>query len=379
MTLDELTEQLPLLTGGSLLIGIVLFLLATLLFRQSRGGTFWFRRRRAGKRGFRALVASFGFLSLSAALCAATIVFNMLEDDTSNDSDDDSPVVVVTGQTPGTSTLDEPSPTAAEMATETPRVTASATETQIVETNTPTVEPSITRLPMTVTATETSEPGSDAIIATEGGDDERSPTEMPASTVQAAGSVTAAPTNTPSLAPSDTEAPTASQTVTPTPTSTLTLTLTVTAQPSATNTPVTPTLAPSRTPFPTLETVLNPPSTYTVPQDNATVRIAAIASQIDADWEAVESQSAFPAGVRRLYFFISYNNMSLGAEWRWALFKDDVFLDGRSLAWGLETSGEAFFFYGRAAGFPPGEYEMRIYIGDRPEPVDQSQFIITGD
>ncbi len=339
MTFNELTDLLPTLTAGVLAIGLILFLLALRLFRRGRRASMWQSRRQAGRRGFRLMLTAIGFLGLSAMLCVTTLVFNSLDEDEGDKT--------------------------------TPVAAAATTEGAIVPTETPT---STATLPDTATPTATPE-GTVTDEATE------APTELATETsaVSSGGEdqMTPSPENTATLAPSRTASATASpsatttNTATSSPTMTDTATMTITASPTDA-----PTGTPTITPFPTLPINITPPAAQATPAENISMRVAAIAESLTADFQPLSPRETFGVGVPRLYFFIHFRNMNSGILWRPALFKDGAYFDGGSYLWGLQAEGESYFFFGRAAGFEAGSYEIRIYIGDEAEPLATETFTI---
>ncbi|MBZ0317973.1 MAG: hypothetical protein K8L91_16250 [Anaerolineae bacterium] len=323
MTLNELTDLLPTLTAGVLAIGLILFLLALRLFRRGRRASMWQSRRQAGRRGFRLMLTAVGFLGLSAMLCVTTIVFNSLDEDEGDNT--------------------------------TPVADAATTESATVPTETPTATPEGT------VTDEATEAATEASAVSSGGEDQMTPS--PENTVTLAPSRTASATASPSA--------TTTSTATSSPTMTDTATMTITASPTDS-----PTGTPTITPFPTLPINITPPVAQATHAENISMRIAAIAESLTADFQPLSPRETFEVGVRRLYFFIHFRNMNSGILWRPALFKDGAYLDGGTYLWGLQAEGESYFFFGRGSGFEAGSYEIRIYIGDEAESLATETFTI---
>lgn len=336
MTLNELTEFLPILTAGALAIGLILFFLALRLFRRSRKGSIWQNRRQAGQRGFRVMMLSIGCLGISAMLCVTTLVFNSLEED-ENDDDPNTPEAFVTEAT--TESVSPEIPAFTETATAT-------STTEVIITELPT-EPAIA---LEATATETLDP-----ISSPNGANDSSATAS--STTEPSSTATLQPTDTPTQ--TATVAPSASATITPSPSPTDAPTATATI-----------------TPFPTLSVNITPPAPRATPDDDLSLRIAAISDGLTADFQPTRPAESFGVGVRRIYFFIRFRDMESGVLWRRALFKDGEFLDGGSYLWGTQAEGESYFFFGRGDGFESGEYEIRIYIGDAADPLTTENFTV---
>lgn len=174
------------------------------------------------------------------------------------------------------------------------------------------------------------------------------------------------PTATPTEPP--TRVPTSAAVSTPTATSlppTLTPTATATLTPTITPTPPPPTE--TFTPSPTYEVVLNlaPPVSHISARSGAAVLINAVDDAISANRTPIQPRDVFAAGVRRLYFFISYRQMNDGVVWSRVLYRDDVPVQGQAYLWSLGEQGDSYFFFGNDSGYAPGRYEVRLYIGDR--------------
>jgi hypothetical protein len=134
--------------------------------------------------------------------------------------------------------------------------------------------------------------------------------------------------------------PTATTSITPTATTTLTIT---------------------PTPTPTFDTVLylTPPPSERRPRPDAAIGITAASAQMSAD----QTGEVFPVGIPRIYFFIGYQNMDNGLTWTRILYREGVPVQGNAYTWTLDEAGTSFFFFGRADGYPPGNYEVRLFLG----------------
>lgn len=328
MTLDELANNLTILTAGTFAIGFILFLLALRLFRRSRGGNYWIHRRKAGRRGFRVLILAVGFLSMSAALCVASFVFDTLDkDQNARRTPDSSP------QALHTETLSQsitPSPTLS-----------------------PTASLSPTDLPASTPSPE-----------------EGSPSPEPSPEASSSSFDLGAPLTATSTPEGHIPSPTLTLTATLTPS----LTSTTTATPSLSPTPVTPTATLTPSPFPTRASVLIPLTPRASASNDASLEIAAISTEIDDEWQVLNPSIVFMENTTRLYFFLKFSQMSSGVLWQWHLLKDGDYVDGQSSLWGNQTQGHSFFFYSLEGGFSAGEYEIQLYLGDQQ--VDSATFSI---
>jgi hypothetical protein len=142
----------------------------------------------------------------------------------------------------------------------------------------------------------------------------------------------------------------------------------VTWLPTFTPTLVTPTDTPSitLTPSPTFETALNLTpnfnSTPRVPTTEFRLILDSAAANINSNGTAVPQ--AFTAGMKRVYLFISFENMENGVAWSRVLYRDGVPVQGNTLLWSLGESGSSYFFFGSQDGYPAGEYEVRLFVGE---------------
>lgn len=371
---DEITDKLPILTGGFLAIGILLFLLATIQFRRSRSASFWLQRRRAGQRGLRVSLLALVFLAVGSVLCVMTLVLQTVEDD------ETTPVPELNENGGGITSSPETLPvtvfpTDTPMPPETLTLAPSETSTDLPAVETATLSP---------TETETVSPSATDNVEESASTEETAIADLPSETPEA-DTPTSMPTETltPEPTETETEIPTETLTTTPTSTNTATSTTTPTASPTLTltipptETPITPTSTPTLTPFPTALSQITPAVARANPADEANLAITGIATSVDIDLNPLEIRDSFRTGFRRLYFFIEFEGMNTGVLWRWALYRDGEFLDGQPLLWGVPSEGETFFFVGDNMGFVPGTYEMRLYLGDEADSINSVEFTVT--
>jgi hypothetical protein len=156
-------------------------------------------------------------------------------------------------------------------------------------------------------------------------------------------------------------------TATNTPTPTPTLTPTMTATPTVTATPT-----------PTFEHVLalTPAVSDQAAPRGAAIEIVGASAELAADGSPVEQSAEFTAGIQRIYFFVRFDNMANGVAWTRVLLREGVPIQGQSYLWSMGEAGESFFFFGDADGYPPGSYEVQIFIGQ--EEVSRFAFSIAG-
>lgn len=328
MTLDELVNRLPWLTGGAFGIGLLLVLIGLLFFRRSRRAPYWTQRRAAGRQGLRVILLSLFFFSISAVLCGMVVLLGYL--------DEDEP---------------EASPRTEAAAQETPSATS---------TPSPVTSPSATLTDIPVSPTDV-------------------PSALPTLALTATSSLTAT-----DVSPTLTTTPTGTDTATPPP-----ATLTLTASPSATPTDVpasaTPSPSPTDSPSPApLATEAAPPPTLArtsvvanrTPAPDARLNIEAVSTQISDSWQPLDQAQRFEAGFRRLYVQVSHANVDSGVQWRRELYRDGQRIDQLTTLWGTVSDGQTLFFFSWAEGFAPGEYEVQVYLGQQETPADSLSFTV---
>jgi hypothetical protein len=170
----------------------------------------------------------------------------------------------------------------------------------------------------------------------------------------------ATPTPRVTLLPSPTPTSSATPTPTVTPTATATMTASATPTPSVTPTP-SPTLTPTAT-FADAITVV-PLAHAQSPGADAGLSLTTVARGV-ADNEPLEAGTQFAAGIREIYVFMTYANMQPGVSWSRVLYRDGVAVQGSSYLWAQDADGVTHFFFANADGYPPGSYEVRLFLGD---------------
>jgi hypothetical protein len=177
-------------------------------------------------------------------------------------------------------------------------------------------------------------------------------------TETAADSATSTPKNT-STATRPPESPAPSSTAAPSLTFTLTPTPTVTFTPST-----------------TFESVLalTPQPSERQLRAGAAIEITAASGDISPNQDPTSPAKQFAAGIQRVYFFFDYRRMDDGIGWSRILYRDGVAIQGQNYLWSLGESGASYFFFGNDEGYPPGEYEVRLFLGEQP--INQFTFSI---
>lgn len=173
------------------------------------------------------------------------------------------------------------------------------------------------------------------------------------------------PSPTPSLTPTITVVPTI--TVSPT----ITLTPTVTDTPAITDTP-TMTL----TPFIPLPVLALFQSSVT-PNPDAVFSSLLFSTQM-VNTQAVNPATVFQNPVGHLYAVFSYDNMTPGVQWTSIWYRDGQQVHLETKPWDGGTGGYGFTDWNPpASDWLPGEYEVRIFVGEDWKVI--GQFIVRGE
>lgn len=195
-------------------------------------------------------------------------------------------------------------------------------------------EPSSTPVIITATPEATNSPSPTSVAENTATPDELSPTDSPRPSSTALQQTPIVP-----LSPTPT---TESTRPSPTPVQTA---------------PVSP--SPEITPF-----VLTPLISDVTPPAEARLEITALDSEITEDFMPVSPRTTFEVGITRVYFWVTYSALPEGVAWARLLLRDGVPVQGGAYLWSGDQAGTTAYFFGNADGFPPGEYEIQILLGD---------------
>jgi hypothetical protein len=113
------------------------------------------------------------------------------------------------------------------------------------------------------------------------------------------------------------------------------------------------------------------------PGANASINITALDTQVSSEGKPVSPATSFKAGFSRIFFFVNFSGMQAGVLWRRELVYQGQVIQRHEYLWGMAQDGEAFFFFGQEGGFKPGQYEIRLYIGEATEPAATSAFTVS--
>jgi hypothetical protein len=154
------------------------------------------------------------------------------------------------------------------------------------------------------------------------------------------------------------------------------------APPTLTPSPVvivvttTPAPSPTGSVFPTFTPNVTPLVSSVTPQANARLSITALDDQISDTYTPVDPRTQFASTTTRIYLFVAYNHMAQGSMWRLNLYREGAVVESNSYVWRAEESGETYFFFGNDSGFTPGNYEIRLFIGENTSPTSTKRFTV---
>ncbi len=151
-----------------------------------------------------------------------------------------------------------------------------------------------------------------------------------------------------------------------------------TLAPTATITPIPPSpVPPTETPLatttpsptPTSLVLLELTSAFNMtprpPTANYSLSLTAADTIVNPNGTPLSPRRTFDLGVKRLYFFIAFSTMENGVAWSRVLYRDGDPVQGNTFLWSLGADGNSYFFFGDEAGYAPGDYEVRLFVGDK--------------
>jgi hypothetical protein len=125
---------------------------------------------------------------------------------------------------------------------------------------------------------------------------------------------------------------------------------------------ITPTLpTPTQSPTPYIATI----ASAVTPPAGAQVLITDISSDISSNLTPVNAGETFPAGIRRLYFWLEFSGMADGVSWSRVLLLNGEVVRSESETWERGAAGTAYYWFEAQGGWPAGSYEVQFFIGDR--------------
>ncbi len=173
-------------------------------------------------------------------------------------------------------------------------------------------------------------------------------------------------TPTPSLTPTASETPTATVTLTPsiTPTPTITLTPSITATPSATSTPEIP------------DALMVLFRETITPRPEAVFSPLEFSQRLDRLNRAIGPGEAFENPVPMLFGAFTYDALDDGIRWTALWYFGPEIVCSETKPWDGGTGGYGFTECAPLGGFQPGEYEVRMFLGETWEV--SGRFLIVG-
>ena len=149
-----------------------------------------------------------------------------------------------------------------------------------------------------------------------------------------------------------------------------------TATPTLTSIPTTPVRSPI--PAPTLASTAVPAATARAPTPTvmspastpteglgASFEVTTLARGLSEGNLPLEPGNVFPEGTKQVYVFFSYTEMEVGMLWTQAWYRGERKVWSQTKPWRLGRQGNAWVYIEFTEGFPPGEYEARLYIDHR--------------
>ena len=123
---------------------------------------------------------------------------------------------------------------------------------------------------------------------------------------------------------------------------------------------------PTSTPQATLPITLTQPLPSAVPPPgDARFEFWALAPDVDGNNQPVNPSTEFVTGTERIYLFFRYDGLLPNVPWSVVWYQDGDLLDSSTRLWEPERPvGERFEFFTYAGGFPAGEYEVQVWLGD---------------
>ena len=155
-----------------------------------------------------------------------------------------------------------------------------------------------------------------------------------------------------------------------TPTSTASATPSQTPTPTITPTPL-PTLIPSLTPTPSTTPTPQIPEAITVlfretvtPRPEAIFSAIEVARRLDALNRPLQPSQEFENPIESLFGAFSYDFLDDGARWTALWYRGEEIVCSETKPWDGGTGGYGFTDCTPADGWQPGEYEIRMFLGE---------------
>jgi len=85
---------------------------------------------------------------------------------------------------------------------------------------------------------------------------------------------------------------------------------------------------------------------------------------ITEDKQPLEPGTVFAASPQPVYAFFEYRGMANGTAWTFVWLRDGEEMWRETWEWSWGSYGRTWLFYTPPGGYTPGNYEVRLYIGD---------------
>ncbi len=111
-----------------------------------------------------------------------------------------------------------------------------------------------------------------------------------------------------------------------------------------------PTVTPSPTPVAFLNLTPDFNATPRPPTAGFSLTLITADTAVNPNGTPLSPRQSFPAGVKRIYFFINFAHMENGVAWSRVLYRDGVAVQGNTLLWSLGSEWQQLFLLRRRGG-----------------------------
>jgi len=142
--------------------------------------------------------------------------------------------------------------------------------------------------------------------------------------------------------------------------------------PTVTATPTPPATAtepfiPTSTPQATLPgAFISPLPSAVPPPGDARFEFWTLAQGVDETDQPVKPGSQFPVGTERVYLFFHYDGLLPNVPWTTVWYRNGELTSGGTSLWeSSRSTGEWYEFLAFPGGYPEGDYEVQVWLGER--------------
>ncbi len=124
---------------------------------------------------------------------------------------------------------------------------------------------------------------------------------------------------------------------------------------------------PTSTPQATLPAAFRSPLPSAIPPPgDARFEFWNLARDVDTNDQPVEPSTQFAEGTERVFLFFRYDGLLPNVPWTIIWFRNGELLSGSTRLWEPQRPvGERYEFLEFPGGYPPGEYEVQVWLGER--------------